>query len=45
MAMTLSWSEDIWTSLAHLSDWCLLLVRPMPMFRSTRGITALLVDI
>jgi len=37
--------QKIWTSLAHLSDWCLLLVRTNTEAPKHKGITALLVDL
>jgi alkylation response protein AidB-like acyl-CoA dehydrogenase len=37
--------QKIWTTLAHVADWCELLVRTDPEVPKHRGITAVLVDL
>lgn len=37
--------QKVWSSFAHISDWCMLLVRSEPNSERHRGLTMLLVDL
>lgn len=37
--------QKVWSSFAHISDWCMLLVRSEPGSERHRGLTMLLVDL